>query len=230
MQSNINDETCHNKWNGGKLHGNISRNGYGNAIIGRYVVRSNVSIIFYCSMLLYYLFWMLMGFILQFYIIFGTNLLTQGPVQIAVFCLFQCFAEKEYQTESKRNETFGSVIFGTNVIQRTWSGRQETNEESMRQGACLLPWAHPPPCGPLMAQPTYFFLLYILIYPENIRSTTKPYFHRRNLLYPWDPILGPFPELRQRGHRSWRASTSTPWPLRWCVSSLIHTFGSILIS
>ena len=31
-----NDETCHNKWNGGKLHGNISQNGYGNAIIGRY--------------------------------------------------------------------------------------------------------------------------------------------------------------------------------------------------
>ena len=31
-----NDETCHNKWNGGKLHGNISPNGYGNAIIGRY--------------------------------------------------------------------------------------------------------------------------------------------------------------------------------------------------
>ena len=27
---------CHDKWNGGKLHGNISRNGYGNAIIGRY--------------------------------------------------------------------------------------------------------------------------------------------------------------------------------------------------
>ena len=30
------DEACHNKWNGGKLHGNISRNGHGNAIIGRY--------------------------------------------------------------------------------------------------------------------------------------------------------------------------------------------------
>ena len=27
---------CHDKENGGKLHGNISRNGYGNAIIGRY--------------------------------------------------------------------------------------------------------------------------------------------------------------------------------------------------
>ena len=32
----INDGACHNKWNSGKLHGNISRNGYGNAIIGRY--------------------------------------------------------------------------------------------------------------------------------------------------------------------------------------------------
>ena len=31
-----NDGTCHSKRNGGKLHGNISRNGYGNAIIGRY--------------------------------------------------------------------------------------------------------------------------------------------------------------------------------------------------
>ena len=80
-----------------------------------------------------------MGFIIHFYIIFGTNLLTGGPAQIVVFCLFQCFAEKEYQTESKRNETFGSVIFGTNVIQRTWSGRQEIAEEAMRQGARLPP-------------------------------------------------------------------------------------------
>ena len=31
-----NDGVCHNKRNGEKLHGNISRNGYGNSIIGRY--------------------------------------------------------------------------------------------------------------------------------------------------------------------------------------------------
>ena len=86
---------------------------------------SNVSIIFDCSMLLYYLLWMLMGLFIHFYIIFGTNLLTQGLVQIVnFFCLFQCFAEKEYQTESKRNKTFGRVIFVTNVIQGTWSGHQ----------------------------------------------------------------------------------------------------------
>ena len=83
-------------------------------------------------MLLYYPFWMFTGFILYIYIIFGTNLLTGGPAHIVVFCIFQYFKEKEYQTESKRNETFGSVIFGTNVIRRAWSASQEASEGPMR--------------------------------------------------------------------------------------------------
>ena len=62
-----------------------------------------------------------MGFNMLFYIIFGTNLLTEGPVLVSVFCLFQCFAEKEYQTESKRNETFAMIFLGTKAIQKTWS-------------------------------------------------------------------------------------------------------------
>ena len=58
------------------------------------------------------------------------------------FCLFQCFEEKEYQTESKRNETFGSVIFGTNVIQRTWSASQEAAKAATRvEGAPPISWA-----------------------------------------------------------------------------------------
>ena len=85
-----------------------------------------------------------MGFIIHFYIIFGTNLLTEGPVQIAVFCLFQCFEEKEYQTESKRNETFGSVIFGTEAIQETWSRRQGSFEVATRQGGAPAPLGAPP--------------------------------------------------------------------------------------
>ena len=83
-------------------------------------------------MLLYYPFWMFMGFTLHLYTIFGTNLLTGGPTQIAVFGLFQCFEEKEYQTESKRDETFGRDLFGTNAIQETWSGRQVANEAATR--------------------------------------------------------------------------------------------------
>ena len=149
---------------------------------------------------------MLMGFILHFYIIFGTNLLTGGPAQIAIFCLFQCFAEKEYQTESKRNETFGSVTFGTNVIQRTWSGIQETNEESTRQGGAPSTLMAPS----LLHRPTSSSYIYIYpCTPQTSRSTTKPYFHCCNLLYPRDPILWPFLVLRRRGNRAWRASTST---------------------
>ena len=37
---------------------------------------------------------MLMGFILHFYIIFGTNLLTRGPAQIAVFLPILGFQRK----------------------------------------------------------------------------------------------------------------------------------------
>ena len=74
-----------------------------------------------------------MGFNMLFYIIFGTNLLAEGPVQIAVFfCLFQCFAEKEYQMESKRNETFTRIFLGTNANQETWSGSLELSEVAMR--------------------------------------------------------------------------------------------------
>ena len=74
-------------------------------------------------MLLYYPFWMFMGFTLHFYIIFGTNRLTGGPARIAVFLPISVFRKKGYQTESKWNETFGSDLFGTNAIQETWSGR-----------------------------------------------------------------------------------------------------------
>ena len=54
------------------------------------------------------------------------------------FCLFQYFEETEYQTESKRNETFGIVIFQPNVIQETWTLLQEVSEEVTRvEGAPL---------------------------------------------------------------------------------------------
>ena len=99
------------------------------------------------------------------------------------FCLFQSFAEKEYQMESKRNETLGSVIFGTNVIQRTWSGRQATNEEATRQGARLPPGRALHPRGPLVAPPTCFFLLHIPTYPETIEE------HHETLFPPPQPSV-----------------------------------------
>ena len=45
-------------------------------------------------MLYYLLFWTLLGFIIHFYIIFGSNLLTEGPVQIAVFGAYFSVSQK----------------------------------------------------------------------------------------------------------------------------------------
>ena len=87
--------------------------------------------------------------------------------------------------ESKRNETFGSVISGTNVIQRTWSASQEAIEEATRVEGTL----------PLLGAPAYLVGLSGIhrptsssyIYPrtpKTSREPTKNNFHRRNLLYP----------------------------------------------
>ena len=73
---------------------------------------------------------MFTGFIIHFYIIFGTNLLTGGPAHIAVLLPVSVFEEKEYQTESKWNETFGIVIFWKNITQETWSSHQKSLKEA----------------------------------------------------------------------------------------------------
>ena len=63
---------------------------------------------------------------------------------VSVFSLFLSFAEKEYQTESKRNKTFGRVIFGMEAIQETWSRHRGSFEEAMRQGGAPYPLGMPP--------------------------------------------------------------------------------------
>ena len=71
---------------------------------------------------------------MHFYITFGTNLLTQSPVPVPVFSLVSVFRRKRISNGVQTDETFGNVIFGTNVIHRTWSLRKKINEESTRQG------------------------------------------------------------------------------------------------
>ena len=127
-----------------------------------------------------------MGFIIHFYIIFGTNLLTGGPAQIAVFCLFQCFAEKDI----KRSPN-GMKPSGTWFSEQTSSRglgvvvKQQTRKPQRRE-ARLPPWARPHPRGPLVAPPTYFFLLYIPTYPQTIKE------HNENLI----PLPQPYVSTR----------------------------------
>ena len=128
------------------------------------------------------------------------------------FCLFECFAEKEYQTESKQNETFGIVIFQPNVTQETWTLLQEASEEATRvEGAP--PWACPLPRGPLGAPPMYSFLLYIPTYPQTIRTGAK------NLIPP------PQPSVPTRSHLG-ACSGAPPEGASITEGLYINTIGS----
>ena len=124
-----------------------------------------------------------MGFTKHFYIIFGTNLLTGGQPKLLFSCLFQCFEEKEYQTESKRNETFGRVIFGTEAIQETWSRRQGSFEEATRQGGVPYPLGAPPPSWAPRGSPDR------LLSPIYIHIPRKHPGAPRNLIPPSQPSV-----------------------------------------
>ena len=182
-------------------------------------------------MLLYYLFWMLMGFILHFYIIFGTNLLTGGPTQIDVFLPILEFRRKGIsngvQTEWNLRERYFWNKRDPGDLEWTSEMPRGGHEVGGRAQGVGMP---PPSWAPRSSTNLLLPPIYIHIPRKHPGAPRNPIFHRRNLLYPRDPILGPFPELRRRGHWWRRASTSTPWPLRWCVSSLLQTFGSIASS
>ena len=120
-------------------------------------------------MLFYYMFWMITGFIIHFYITFGTDLLTEGPAHIVVLLPVSVFQRKGI----------------SNGVQTEWNLRQHDfwNERDLgnlkwkprkHRGSHKI-WgrAHPPgralhSCGPLEAPPTDFFRLYIPIYPKTI--------------------------------------------------------------
>ena len=108
------------------------------------------------------------------------------------YFLFQCFAEKEYQTEFKWNETFGNMIFRTNVIQRTWSLRKVINEEGMRQGGAYPPQARPPPSwAPRCSTDILLPPIYTHV-PKNIRDRAKTLFPPPQPSVPVRSHLGAF--------------------------------------
>ena len=69
---------------------------------------------------------------------------------VSVFSLFLSFAEKEYQTESKRNKTYAMIFLGPEDTQETWSASQKSHEAATRvESASQVGRARPLPCGPL---------------------------------------------------------------------------------
>ena len=115
-----------------------------------------------------------MGFVIQFYIIFGTNLLTGGPTQNCCFLLISEFRRKRIsngvQTEwNLRERDFWNERDPEDLdpTSRKQPGGHEVGERAYPPGRAL----HPR--GPPVAPPTYSFLLYIPTYPQTIRHRAK---------------------------------------------------------
>ena len=128
-----------------------------------------------------------MGFIIHFYIIFGTNLLTQGPVQIVV--LFAYFSVSQKRNIKQRPN--GMKPSGELFLEQTWSmglGVDVKKEARRPRGRRARPHLR----VPLAAPPTHFFLLYIPIYPENVQEHHETLFPPLQSSVPVGSHLGAF--------------------------------------
>ena len=114
-----------------------------------------------------------MGFIIHFYIIFGTNLLTGDPAQICCFMPISVFRGKGISDrvkternqleklflEGKQPRELGVHVRGDTGCPRGWGAR--------RPGRSSLPRGAP------VAPPTYPLHPYILLYPKTSRTEDR---------------------------------------------------------
>ena len=166
---------------------------------------SNVSIIFDCFMLYYILFWMINGICYTLLYYFWDQPIHRRPSPNCCFLPISVFQRKRIsngiQIEWNLRESYFWNKRDPGDLEWT-SRKQQGGHEAGRRAPTLV--------GPSwLPRPTSFAYIYSYTLKTS-ESTTKPYFHRRNLLYPWDPILGRFLALCRRGNRPWRPSTSTP--------------------
>ena len=119
-----------------------------------------------------------------FYIIFGTNILTEGPMAVSIFFAY-------FRVSSKRNtkrSPNGMKPSRWSFLDRKQTRRlgvevRNTTRHPRGRRARLGGRRAPRPRGPLVASPTYLFLLYIPTYPETIQE------HHENLFPPPQPSV-----------------------------------------
>ena len=131
-------------------------------------------------MLLYLLFWTILGFIFHFYIIFGTNLLTGGPTQN---CCFLAYFRVSQKKNIKRSPN-GMKPSGELFLEQTQSRRLgvEVRDATRRpRGRRVCP---PPSWAPRSSTDLLLSLVYTLIpwkhprAPQNPISTAATFYTR----------------------------------------------------
>ena len=120
-----------------------------------------------------------MGFIIHFYIIFGTNLLTGGPVQICYFMPISVFRGKGISdgVKTERNQLEKLILEG--------NPPDGLGPHVRRYGRCSREWGRalplgapsplgaPLPHGGPVAPPTFSLHPYIPTYPKTIKEHNR---------------------------------------------------------
>ena len=168
-----------------------------------------------------------MGFIIHFYIVFGTNLLTKGPVQIAVFVAYFSVSQKRNIKRNPNGIKPSEELF----LEQTQSRRLGVDVKE----ATRWPWGRETDPGgrrapTLVAPPTDFFRLYILIYPENIQEHHETLFPPLQPSVPVRSHLGAFSGAPSEGESITEGFYINTIASLMSCESLPQTFGSIVIS
>ena len=124
-----------------------------------------------------------------FYILFGTNLLTQCQVPVPVFSMFLTPFRGDFETESKRKK----------IPEKIFSGTEDSESLGAKPEEPQGPHKPPPrgqggtPCrlvGPLGALCPMVCAYISPKIPQKFRRSSKVIFRRRKLLSLQDPIWG----------------------------------------
>ena len=124
-------------------------------------------------MLYYLLFWTILGFIFQFYIIFGTNLLIGGPAQISVFFAYFSVSKERNIKQSPNGMKPSEAIFLEQTGSRgLWVDVKEATRMPWCRAACPGAGAPPTLVGPssstdLLLPPIYTYV------PRNHRGAPR---------------------------------------------------------
>ena len=168
-----------------------------------------------------------MGFVIHFYIIFGTSLLTQRPSPDCCFLPISGFYRKGIsngvQTEWNLRERYFWRKSRTRSL-RTTSGDRGLAHE----GGGAPPYrARPLPRGPHVWPPVPSFLLYIPTYPKTIGRTKKTLVPPPHPSIPVRSHLGACFGAPPEGGSTTECFYIIIIASPWVVSSLPQTFGSI---
>ena len=125
-------------------------------------------------MLYYLLFWMFMGFIIHFYIIFGTNLLTQSPLPVSVFPCFRVSQKRKIKRSPIDLKLHGTYFLNKrDPKDLEWtSSNQRGGHEA---GGAPTPWARPPPSwAPRSSTDLLLPPIYTYVPPNHQQRSQNP--------------------------------------------------------